>query len=629
MAVVGFSHLSLLLAFFIAIHTSEVYPPEVAGTFVENSLAGETFTQQLPADTALVFMTGNFGVCKSKKGIVIPLSELAAFAKEVASLTSHRANPSEALAKIDGIHDIARSFLRMFHGEVGVALLNFPIKNRPPDFIVRADIDESEMSFAELAKKIGGIFGRAPASLVSEEDGYVIIGKKLYVQIRDKKLYASNSRLVIEQFLSGAWKANPLSESPLYQEIGKKVQFDQEQFLFVNVERIWAEFLAAHGPAEGESKIIVSSLFDNMRAVASSTRLSGGSLDVRSAVLFKDLAKGLPKILARPNARSEAATFVPPDYSLFVRAHTGSPTGLLKDTMALHEGLAWGISRVLDRMEKEQGVSVERDLLPALAGDFAVAVKVPPMVGLPESLAVIRIADHDKVASVISTLLTPGGAEPPTAEPIGFEEEYKGAELRIVPMPVVMLTYVFVEGHLLVGSSPEVVRAAIDARLSGKNLASSEGCKTAFRDHPSESFATVYADAEDLFSGLLNIGGGLALWRGEREVKRIVVPLMALLRRNAKDLSPVACSVWREDNAIVVRTNSHLFVAGGVPLLLPWFTLARHVEVREEAVLQRDEAAQEAEELRRRDEMLDRLERERKEEAIRRQAIETAPAQAR
>jgi hypothetical protein len=337
----------------------------------------------------------------------------------------------------------------------------------------------------------------------------------------------------------------------------------------------------------------------------------------------------LPKVLARPNARSEAATFVPPDYSLFVRAHTGSPTGLLKDTMALHEGLGWGIVRVLDRMEKEQGVSVERDLLPALAGDFAVAAKTPPMIGLPESLAIIRIADHDKSASVMSTLLTPGGSEPPTDEPIGFEEEYKGAELRIVPLPAVVLTYVFVEGHLLVGSSPEVVKAAIDARLSGNNLASSEGSKSAFRDHPSESFVTVYADAEDLFNGLLNIGGGLALWRGEREVKRIAVPLMALLRRNAKDLSPVACSVWRQDNAIVLRTNSRLFAAGGAPLLLPWFTLARHAQVREEAVLQRDEGAQEARELRRRDEMLDRLERERKEEAIRRPAIETAPAQAR
>lgn len=621
MAVVGFSGLSLLLAFFIAIDTSEVYPPEVARTFVENSLVGETFTQQLPADTAAVFMTGNFGACKSKKGIVIPLSELAAFAKEAATMTGRRANPSEALTMIDGIRDVARSFLRMFHGEAGIALLNFPIKNRPPDFIVRADIDEAEMKFPDLVRKLGSILGAAPASFVTDQDGYIVIGKKLYVQIRDKRLYASNSRLVIEQFLSGAWKANPLSQSPLYQEIGRKVQFDQEQFLFVNVERIWTEFLAARGPAEGEMKTIVSSLFENMRAVASSTRLSGGSLDVRSAVLFKDLTKGLPKILARPNARSEAATFVPPDYSLLVRAHTGSPTGFLKDIMALDEGLGWGIVRVLDRMEKEQGVSVERDLLPVLAGDFAVAAKVPPMIGLPESLAVIRIADHDKAASVIRTLLTPQGAEPPTTEPMGFEEEYRGAQLSIVPMPAVMLTYVFVEGHLLLGSSPEVVKAAIDARLSGKNLASSDGLKAGFESHPSESFFSIYADAEDLFNGLLNIGGGLVLWRGGREEKRIVVPLMALLRRNAKDLSPVACTVWRQDNAIVLRTNSRLLAAGGVPLLLPWFTLARHVQVREEAVLQRDGAAQEARELRRRDEILGRLERERREEAIRNTAL--------
>jgi hypothetical protein len=419
----------------------------------------------------------------------------------------------------------------------------------------------------------------------------------------------------------GAWKANPLSQSPLYQEIGKQVQFDQEQFLFVNVERIWGELLAARKAAEGEMRTIVWSLFENMRAVASSTRLSGGSLDVRSAILFKDLTKGLPKILARPNARSEAATCVPPDYSLFVRAHSGPPTVLLKDIMALDEGLAWGIVRVLDRMEKEQGMSVERDLLPVLAGDFAVAAKVPPMIGLPESLAIIRIADHDKAASAIRTILSFDGNESLETEPIGFEEEYRGAQLRIVPMPAVMLTYVFVEGHLLLGSSPEVVKAAIDARLSGKNLASSDGLRSAFESHPSESFFSVYADAEDLFNGLLNIGGGLVLWRGGREEKRIVVPLMALLRRNAKDLSPVACTVWRQDNAIVLRTNSRLFAAGGVPLLLPWFTLARRVEVREDAVLQRNEEAREADEIRRRDEMLDRLERERREEAIRNTAL--------
>ena len=627
MAVVGFSELSLLLAFFIAIETGEVYPPEVAKTFVENSLAGQTFTQKLPADTAAVFMTGNFGVCKSKKGIVIPLSELATFAKEVASIANRRGDPSEATAMIDGIHDTVRLFLRMFHGEVGFALLSFPTRNRPPDFIVRADIDEAEMKFPDLARKIGSIVRDESELFVTEENGYVVIGGGLYVQLRDKKLYASNSRLVIEQFLSGAWKANALSQSPLYQEIGKRIQFDQEQFLFVNVERIWQEFLAAHEPMPEETRDIASGLFSGMRAIASSMRLSGGNRDVRSAVLYKDLTKGLPKILARPNARSEAATFIPPDYSLFVRAHTGPPTGLLKDIMSLHEGLAWGIVRVFDRMEKEQGMSVERDLLPVLAGEFAIAAKIPPMIGLPESLAVIRIADHDKAASAIKTLLTPQTAERSEAEPMGFEEEYKGAQLSIVPMPAVMLTYVFVEGHLLLGSSPEVVKAAIDARLSGRNLASSDELKSAFENHPSESFVTVYADAEDLFNGLLNIGGGLALWRGGRDVKRIAVSVMALLRRNAKAFSPVACSVWREDTAIVLKSNGRLFAAGGVPLLLPWFMMARRVEIREEAVLQRDEAAGEAEELRRRDEMLDRLERERREEAIRRQAIESGAAQ--
>jgi len=626
--------LELLLAFFIAIDTSEVYPPEVAEAFVENSLVGQTFTHQLPDTTAAVFMVGNFGVCKSKKGIVIPLSEAVRFAKEMVSKTGRPERAEERLEMVDVIHDISKSVLRMFHGEVGIALLHFPVGRRPPDLIVRADIDESEMSLMKLMEKIAAALPMDSSRfLPREEDGYFNFGDKLYVRIKDGRLYASNSRLIVEKFLSGAWKENPLSQSPLYREAGKKVEFDQEQFLFVNVEHIWEEFIAAHEPMPGEIKTLFAGLVSNMWAIASSTRLSNGNLDVRSAALFRDLTKGIPRILARPNARSQAATFVPPDYSLLVKVHTGSPAGLLRDVMALNEDVARGLRKALDEMDEKLGFSVEGDLLRALSGDFAVAAKIPPMIGLPESVAIIRIADHDKAASAIKSIFAVAGMAPGTtaAESIGFEEEYRGAKLQVVPLPLVALTYVFVEGHLLVGSSPEVVKAAIDAHLSGQNLAASEGYKSAFMGHPSESFVTSYADTETIFNGLLNIGGGLAMWKGRGEIRQFIVPLIALLRRNVKELTPISCSVYREDNAVVVRTNSRLFGAGPVPIALPWLFIARSVEVTEEAMRRRDEAITRQEEFRRdteemrlRDEMLDRAEREGKERAIQEQMIERA-----
>jgi len=52
------------------------------------------------------------------------------------------------------------------------------------------------------------------------------------------------------------------------------VDFDQEQFLFVNVERIWGELIAAHEPMPGEVKTLAASLFGNTRAIASSTRFA-------------------------------------------------------------------------------------------------------------------------------------------------------------------------------------------------------------------------------------------------------------------------------------------------------------------------------------------------------------------
>lgn len=606
---IGFSSLSLLLGFFIAIDTSDVYPPEVRETFVENSLAGETFTQQLPANTAAVFMTGNLGVCKSKRGIVIPLSEAVGFAEGLVKNTGRLENAEERLETVDMVHDISRSVLRMFHGEVGVALLNFPVGRRSPDFIVRADIDESEMAFTDLVKKVAGALGVGPAMFFPhEEDGYLNFANKVYVRIKDKKLYASSSRLVIEQFLSGAWKGDPLSQSALYREAGKKVEFDQEQFLFVNVERIWEEFIAADEPMPGELKTIASSLFGNIRAIASSTRLSRGNLNILSAVLFKDLTKGIPKVLARPNARSETATFVPPDYSLLVRAHTGPPVGLLRDIMALHEEVARGMQQAFPRIEQQLGFSVERELLPGLAGDFAVAAKMPPMVGIPESLVIVSIADHDKAAFAIESIIE-------KAELAGFDEEYEGTELHVLPLPLVSLTYVFVEGHLLVGSSPGVVKAAIDARLSGRNLAASDLYRSALEGHPSESFATMYADSQTMFDGLLNIGGGLVRWRGGREGRKIIVPLIALLRKNVKGLTPVSCSIYREGNAIILRTNSRLFAAGPAPILLPSLILVRRTEVKREVIRQRDEA------IRRKDKMMHRDEMMRKKQEMMRQGV--------
>ena len=573
MTAIGFHELVLLLGLFIAIDSSEVYPPEVSKTFVENALARQTFTQELPADTVAVFMTANFGVCKSKKGVVIPLSEAVAFAKDVVGKRAQAAAEAKGQEMVDTAHAIYRSVIRMFHGQLGVALLNLPEDRRRPDFIVRADIDEMEMTFVGLLKKIAAALPTPPPGLLPrEEEGYLNFADKLYVRIEDKKLYAANSRAVIEKFLSGAWKGNPLSNSPLYRAAGKRVEFDQEQFLFVNVERIWQELTARREPVRGEINMVFGGLLSNVRVIASSARLSSRGASKRTAVLFKDLTTGVAKILARPNAPSEAATFVPADYSLLLRVNTGSPVGLLRDVMGLHEDVARELGAGLERVEQNLGVSIEKDVLPALSGDFALAAKVPPMVGIPESLFIARIADVDKASAAVERIVEETGV-------IGFDEEYRGGKLRVLPLPLVSPAYVFVESHLLVGSSPEIVKKAIDARLSGKNLAASQGYRAALEGHPSESVATVYADTQAIFEGATSIGGGLAMRKGERKAREIIAPLIALLRRNAKGLTPVSCSIYREDNAILLRTNGPLFAAGPVPFLLPTLFVVRQVPV--------------------------------------------------
>ncbi len=598
---VGVGGLSILLAFFVAIDTSEVYPPEVRETFVENSLAGQTFTQHLPADTAVVFMTGNFGVCKAKTGVVLPLSDLADLAKGLVREIRGPDNAAEGLRRAAAIEDIARSVLRMFHGELGVALLNLSMFREPPDFILRADIDESAMSFRDLLSKVAGALGQKPDRFLPVQEGeYLSFSGKLYVLTKDQRLYASNKRQVIEKFLSGVWKENSLSKSPLYLAVGEKVEFDQEQFLFVNVERIWSEIIS-NQPPSGRQNPLFASLFGNMRAMASSARLSDGNLNMLSAMMFKDLTQGIPKLIARPNAPSRAATFIPPDYSLLMRANAGSPLSLLQDMMALHPDAERGMRRWLDRVKERQGINLERDVLAAMSGDIAVSAKVPPMVGLPETLAVLRMTDAEKAPQIVRSTLLMFLGMGPDVEEMAFEEDYRGAKLRILPLPFVSLTYVLVESHLLVGSSPEVVKAAIDAHLSGKNLAASEGYRSAFEGHPSQSYVTIYADSQAMFNGLLNIGGGLAMWRGgDKEFTLIAARLIRLLRGHAGSLVPVGCTIHREQNAIVLKSNSRLLNLGSAPMLLTtlWVPRSHRASVERRELL-RERAIEQGEMLER------------------------------
>jgi hypothetical protein len=129
----------------------------------------------------------------------------------------------------------------------------------------------------------------------------------------------------------------------------------------------------------------------------------------------------------------------------------------------------------LEQMEQATKLSLKEDLLRQLGGEVTLELdKIQP----PEVAwrAILKVKDPDHLQAMVDALLAGSPAMP-------RETEHDGINYHILRLPsrdkVMELGYAFVDGYLVLASSPEALGESIQIHRNGGSLATSR-CKTEY-----------------------------------------------------------------------------------------------------------------------------------------------------
>lgn len=136
----------------------------------------------------------------------------------------------------------------------------------------------------------------------------------------------------------------------------------------------------------------------------------------------------------------------------------------LKEMQATSSSNPFATLAAFEQMLK---LSVRDDLLRYLSGEITVEMDsvAPPS---PVWKAILRVTDTERLQKTLSTLLAAGHLET-------VHSENRGVTYYAVTVPsgntTMVIGYAFADGHLIIGSSPDVVAEAIRLHTSGESLA--------------------------------------------------------------------------------------------------------------------------------------------------------------
>lgn len=233
---------------------------------------------------------------------------------------------------------------------------------------------------------------------------------------------------------------------------------------------------------------------------------------------------------------------------------------------AAPDSLLGGIRRVADRLERREGVDLERELLPLLSGEVALTVEPPtggeqdddpaqtpglaPVPGTPYLALLAEGVDDGRALETLARLQAPlaasiesGGGTPPLFE----AREIAGVDafgLRL--SPIVELTYAAFDDRLVIGTSPLAIERA---RAVDEPLAAGESFGQVTDGLGEDPSLFAYLDLRDLIT------------LGER-IGLATDPAYAQRAPDLRALEAAALSVSRSDTLL----STDLRIAVGEPL---------------------------------------------------------------
>jgi hypothetical protein len=192
----------------------------------------------------------------------------------------------------------------------------------------------------------------------------------------------------------------------------------------------------------------------------------------------------------------------------------------------------------LARMEQATKLRLKEDLLSQLGGEITLELdKIQP----PDIAwrAILKVKDPDRLQATVNALLAGSPAIP-------WETEHDGITYHVLRLPsrdkVMELGYAFVDGYLVLASSPEALGDAIEMHRNGGSLAKSARLQASIPPgHSAEASAVFYQDA--LATSMLYM-------------RRFLPQVADSLAQASGDLPPNVAWTYGEDSAIRQFGNS-------------------------------------------------------------------------
>lgn len=203
---------------------------------------------------------------------------------------------------------------------------------------------------------------------------------------------------------------------------------------------------------------------------------------------------------------------------------SATAAALLRQATARAPAIASGFTDLVERLQRTAGVDLEADLLPALAGEAALAVvpraggeqeggaslpgEEPPATVVPGARSVPYLellatgVDEERARDALARLQGPlaRALDPELGAPVFDDQEIDGVEARVLRVsPTVQLAYAIFDSTLAAATDPQGVRRAITDE--GESLAGSERFERAaagWEELGSEPLLAAYLDLREL-----------------------------------------------------------------------------------------------------------------------------------
>jgi hypothetical protein len=225
-------------------------------------------------------------------------------------------------------------------------------------------------------------------------------------------------------------------------------------------------------------------------AVSATAQTDGLQLDAGLAIDRSKLPSGAASAVGSTGHQNAALSFVPQD-AYGVLAFNGA--SLLKGELGTFANCQPGVQQRLDQLGIE-------NVLSNLSGDMAVYVG-PGFKGRPGGALVAAVKDEAKMRSALDTLagkLAPGGTV--QTKPVSLT--YKGVTITSIAVgPTLLPSWAVTDGVAIIGTTPDDVKAAIDAH-AGSDITSSSTFQQAAARIDLNNGSMFYADVSKILDAV-------------------------------------------------------------------------------------------------------------------------------